>query len=98
MELYALFKVFLFGCSAGLALYFAPYFKSFLLYLKNTVENHNGKLEHKDLQLIIFSTLAIIIVITSANGVVYPDALIYSVFIAATGMHVGNDYFKNKVK
>lgn len=85
------------GLGLGIGLYFSRYLKKIMIWFKNGIEDSDGKVSQKDLQFLIFTILAVFVVLTiGIFGAVYPDALIYSVFLAATGMYVGKEYFDKK--
>jgi len=77
-------KLLILGLSIGFGVYFAKYAKPFLLWLKNGIEDGDGKLQHHELQIAYFSLLAGFIVFSYAIWEInYPDAIIYSVFAGA---------------
>lgn len=81
----------LYGLSIGVGLYYARYLKSFLLWIKGGVEDGDGKLQNKELQIAFFSILSAFIVITIAVwGINYPDSVIYATFAGAGILYAVN--------
>ena len=81
----------------GLGLYLGRYSKKFLLWIKRGIENGDGVLENKELQIIWFSLLSGFLILSIALfGIKYPDAIIYCTFGAATGMYIGRQFSKKK--
>lgn len=77
-------KILLYGLSIGIGLYYAKYLKSFFLWIKSGIEDGDGKLQNKELQIAFFSLLAAFIVLTIALWKTdYPDSVIYSTFAGA---------------
>lgn len=83
-DYFEILKYVLCGLSIGVGLYYAKYFKSIFLWIKGGVEDGDGKLQNKELQIAFFSLLSAFIVITIAVwGTNYPDSVIYSTFAGA---------------
>lgn len=91
MEYIKIIKIILLGFSIGFGLYYARYFKSFLLWIKCGIENGDGKLQNKELQVAFFSLLSAFIVISIAIwNINYPDSVIYSTFAGASVLYAAN--------
>lgn len=88
-----------YGLGIGMGLYYARYFKSFFIWIKNGIEDGDGKLQNKELQIAFFSVLSAFIVITIALwNVQYPDSVIYATFAGAGVLYAVNraaEAFKN---
>lgn len=70
--------------SIGIGLYFAKYLKPFFLWLKGGVENGDGKLTSKELQVTVYTLLVIFMVISFAIwGIIFPDVLTIGVLTGA---------------
>ena len=79
-----LIKVLLYGLGTGIGLYYAKYLKPFIMWIKGGIEDGDGKLQNKELQIAFFSLLAAFIVFTIALWRInYPDSVIYSTFAGA---------------
>ena len=77
-------KIILYGLGTGIGLYYAKYLKPFFLWIKQGIEDGDGKLQNKELQIAFFSLLAAFIVFTIALWRInYPDSVIYSTFAGA---------------
>jgi len=77
-------KIFLYGLGTGVGLYYAKYLKPFLLWIKEGIEDGDGRLQNKELQIAFFSLLAAFIVFTiELWRIDYPDSVIYSTFAGA---------------
>ena len=65
----------------GVGAYYAKYLQSFLIWIKGGIEDGDGKLENKELQIAFFSVLcAFMIISIPLWGVVYPELAWYGVF------------------
>lgn len=74
-------KLIVIGLSFGLGIYIGRYLKKFLLWIKGGIENGDGKLENKELQIMIFTLLGVFMVISIPIwGTTYPDVAFLSVF------------------
>lgn len=83
-ELSTILKLLLYGLGTGVGLYFAKYLKPFFVWIKGGIEDGDGKLQNKELQIAFFSLLAAFIVFTIALWRIdYPDSVIYSTFAGA---------------
>ena len=92
-------KIILWGLSFGVGFYYAKYLKPFFLWLKHGIEDGDGKLQNKELQIAFFSLLSAFIVFTIALWRInYPDSVIYSTFAGAGILYAINratDAYKN---
>jgi hypothetical protein len=80
----SILKIIIWGLSFGIGLYYAKYLKPFFLWIKNGIEDGDGKLQNKELQIAFFSLLSAFIVFTIALWRInYPDSVIYSTFAGA---------------
>ena len=70
--------------SIGVGIYYAKYLKPFILWIKEGIEDGDGRLQNKELQIAFFSLLSAFIVLTIAIWRInYPDSVIYSTFAGA---------------
>ena len=77
-------KIILYGLGTGVGLYYAKYLKPIFMWIKHGIEDGDGKLQNKELQIAFFSILAAFIVLTIAIWRIdYPDSVIYSTFAGA---------------
>jgi len=84
-------------------MYYARYLKTFFTWLKHGIEDGDGKLQNKELQIAFFSLLSAFIIITIALwNVQYPDSVIYATFAGAGVLYavnrVAEAYKNNKSK
>jgi len=87
----------------GIGLYYARFLKQFLLWLKGGIENGDGVLENKDLQIASFTAFSGFILITIAFWqVAWPEAVIYSVFGTTAALfgikNIGQSYVDSRKK
>jgi hypothetical protein len=76
-----LLQIFLISLGVGVGAYYAKYTKHFILWIKGGVEDGDGKLENKDLQIAFFSTICAFMIISIALwGTEYPDVAWYGAF------------------
>jgi len=98
-KIHSILIIILYGLGIGMGLYYARYFKSFFIWVKNGIEDGDGKLQNKELQIAFFSILSAFIVITIAFWEVeYPDSVIYATFAGAGILYGINriaDVYKN---
>ena len=74
-------KMVLFGFGTGVGLYYSKKMMSVIMWLKGGVENGDGTLNNKDLQVATFTAFCGFILLTIAFwSVEWPEAIIYSVF------------------
>lgn len=77
-------KFFILGAGFIFGIYSLRYFKSFAIWIKDGVEDGDGKLENKELQIAFFSVLAAFMVISiPIFEAEYPDSIIYCTFAGA---------------
>jgi len=75
------------------------YLKPTILWIKGGIENGDGVLQNKDLQLMIFTGLCIFIVLSiTIFHVTYPSEVIYSCFGGALGSYGANALSKGNSK
>lgn len=92
----------LFSCiGLALGLYFAPYIKDHLLWVKGGIENSDGKLENKELQIAFFSIIAAFMIVSVALWKVdYPEIAYIGVFGGAGILYsinrIAEAYVKSK--
>lgn len=95
-------EIILWSLSIGVGLYYAKYLKPFFLWIKNGIEDGDGKLQNKELQIAFFSLLSAFIVFTIALWKInYPDSVIYSTFAGAGILYAINrasEAYKNGSK
>lgn len=94
---------FLAGVGIAIGLYFAPYIKRHLLWVKEGIENSDGRLENKELQVTFFSILcAFMIVSVAIWSVNYPEIAYIGVFGGAGVLYsinrIAEAYVKSKSK
>jgi len=94
-------KIILFGLSFGLGMYYARYTKAFGHWIKGGIENGDGILENKDLQIASFTVFCGFILITIAFWQVnWPEAVIYSVFGTTAALfgikNIGQSYVDSR--
>lgn len=88
-----LIKIFVGGLAFGFGFYYARYVKPLLMWIKGGIEDGDGVLQNKELQVFFFSLMAMFVILSIAFlGITYPDSLIYSVFLAATGMYASKQF------
>lgn len=76
--------IFLKFVAVGIGIYFGKFLKPFALWIKGGIENGDGKLSSKELQVSIFTLLVIFMVLSFAIwGIVYPDILTIGVLTGA---------------
>src|SRR5690606_3770387 len=97
--LYAIFS----GIGLALGLYLAPFIKDHLLWVKSGIENSDGKLENKELQITFFSILAGFMIVSVAIwSVEYPEIAYIGVFGGAGVLYsinrIAEAYVKSKNK
>lgn len=92
-------KLLIYGIGTGVGLYYAKYLKSFFSWIKEGIEDGDGKLQNKELQIAFFSLLSAFIILTIAVWRIdYPDSVIYSTFAGAGILYAINrasDAYKN---
>ena len=75
----------------GIGFYYAKYFKPFIKWVKGGVEDGDGKLENKELQIAFFSILAAFMIFSIALWKVnYPEIAFYGVFGGAGVLYAIN--------
>lgn len=95
--LYALLS----GFGLALGLWFAPYIKDHISWVKGGIENGDGKLENKELQITYFSILAGFMILSVAIwNVNYPEIAYIGVFGGAGILYsinrISEAYVKSK--
>ena len=69
------------GLGLGIGFYYAQYLKPFIFWIKGGIEDGDDKLQNKELQIAVFSLLAVFMIVSIAFwGVEYPDIAFYGVF------------------
>jgi hypothetical protein len=92
-------KFFISAMGIGLGIYLGRFIKAFLLWIKGGVEDGDGVLQNKELQIAWFSLLSAVIVFgIILFDVTFPDAVVYCTFGAATGMYLGRQFSKKDNK
>ena len=95
-------KILLYSLGIGVGLYYAKYLKPFFLWIKGGIEDGDGKLQNKELQIAFFTLLSAFIVFTIALWTIdYPDSVIYSTFAGAGILYAINrasEAYKNGSK
>ena len=86
------------GIGIGLGLTYAKFTMSFIQWIKGGIENQDGKLENKDLQIAYVSLLVGIITVSIFFGVSLPDALIYSAYGTLAGLYGIKEFTKKDGK
>lgn len=90
--------IFLKFVGVGIGIYFARFLKPFLFWIKGGIENGDGKLTSKELQVSIFTLLVIIMVLSYAIwGIVYPDILTIGV-LSGAGIYYAVNRFSDTYK
>lgn len=85
------------GLSFGIGIYLAKYIKKFLIWIKGGIENGDGKLENKELQIMIFSLLGVFMIISIALwGTAYPDMAFIGVFGGAGVLYSAKQWSDTK--
>ena len=80
-SLYNLIHVLVISLGLGVGAYYAKYLKSFIIWIKGGIEDGDGKLENKDLQIAFFSLLcAFMIISIPLWHTEYPDVAWYGAF------------------
>ena len=86
-----LLKLLIAGVGVGIGIYYAKYMKPFFSWLKHGIENNDGKLENKELQIAFFTLLSAYMIITiSIWGTEYPEVAFYGVFGGAGILYAVN--------
>lgn len=86
-------KLFIAALGVGIGIYLGRFIKALFIWIKGGVEDGDGVLENKELQIGWFSVLSAFLIFSIALfDVTYPDAIIYCTFGAATGMYLGRQY------
>ena len=86
-------KILISTIGLGLGIYLGKFAKNFFRWVKGGIEDGDGVLQNKELQIAWFSLLCAFLVISIAIfNVTYPDAVIYCTFGAATGMYLGRQF------
>lgn len=91
------------GIGLALGLYFAPFIKDWFLWIKGGIENNDGKLENKELQITFFSIIAAFMIVSVAIwSVNYPEIAYIGVFGGAGVLYsinrIAEAYVKSKSK
>lgn len=89
-------KYFLTGVGIGIGLYYAKFTMPFVMWLKGGVENQDGQLANKDLQIGYVSLLVGFIVITSYFGALYSDPIIWGGWATLAGLYGIKEIYGNK--
>lgn len=85
------------GLSFGIGIYLGKYLKKFLVWIKGGIENGDGKLENKELQIMIFSLLGVFMVVSIALwGTTYPDMAFIGVFGGAGVLYSAKQWSETK--
>lgn len=91
IALWAHLKFFILGLGIAFGIYSLRYFKAFMLWIKGGVEDGDGTLENKELQIAFFSILAAFIVVSVPIWEIeYPDSIIYCTFAGAGILYAVN--------
>ena len=86
------------GINIGIGIYLGKYLKPFIMWVKGGVENGDGKLENKELQIMIFSlTFLFMVLATTLLDVEYPIEMILGA-LAGAGIMYGMNSFNEKLK
>ena len=81
LDLILIIKLVIGVVSFSVGIYFSRLLKQFFLWLKSGIENGDGKLENKELQIALFATFCGFILITIAIwSINWPTEVIYAVF------------------
>lgn len=89
-------KYLIYGIGFGLGIYFARYITPVFLWLKGGIENQDGKLQNKDLQIVFVSIIVAFIVVTSYLGKEYNDAIIWGGWATLAGLYGIKEIYGNK--
>lgn len=84
----------LLGIGIGLGLTYAKFTFPFISWIKGGIENQDGELANKDLQIAYVSLLVGIVTISIFFGVSLPDALIYSAYGTLAGLYGIKEFSK----
>lgn len=90
-------EYFLTGIGFGVGLYYAKFTMPFLKWLKGGIENQDGELANKDLQIAFVSTLVGFIVISSYFGASYADSIIWGSWGTLAGLYGIKEIYGNKI-
>ena len=88
----------LLGIGIGLGLIYAKHTFPFIHWVKGGLEDNDGELANKDLQIAYVSLLVGIITISIFFGVSLPDALIYSAYGTLAGLYGIKEFTKKDGK
>ena len=61
-QIFKLIKILVYGLGTGIGLYYAKYLKPFFKWVKGGIEDGDGKLQNKELQLAFFSHYGVLII------------------------------------
>lgn len=89
-------QYFLTGVGVGVGLYYAKFTLPFILWIKGGIEDQDGKLENKELQIAFASAIIIFIVVTIWLGAEYPDSIIWGSFGLVAGLFGIKEIYGNK--
>ena len=74
-------KILAISLGLGVGAYYAKYLTPFLIWIKGGIEDGDGKLENKELQIAFFSILCLFMIVSIPLwGTVYPELAWYGVF------------------
>lgn len=94
--IYNILEYFLMGVGVGIGLYYAKFTLPFINWIKGGVENQDGKLENKDLQIASITIFVGFIIFTSYLGTIYSDALIWGAFGTLAGLYGIKEIYSKK--
>ena len=80
-------KYFLVGTGIGIGFYYAKFTMPFLKWLKGGIENQDGQLANRDLQIAFVSCLVGYIVVTASFGSEYADSIIWGGWGTLAGLY-----------
>lgn len=86
------------GIGVGIGLFYARYTMPILMWLKGGIENQDGKLENKDLQISFVTIIVAFIVITSYLGASYSDPIIWGGWATLAGLYGVKEIYGQKNK
>lgn len=85
--IYKILEYLLIGVGIGIGLYYAKHTFPFISWLKGGVENQDGELANKDLQIAFVSFLVGFIVLTSYFGAEYKDSVVWGGWMTLAGLY-----------
>lgn len=84
------------GIGIGIGLHYAKFFMPFIMWLKGGIENQDGKLENKDLQIGFVTLIVAFIVITSYLGAQYSDPIVWGGWGTLAGLYGVKEIYGQK--